>query len=85
MNSPKPLSTVLLEAVVVGAVLVGLVKLSETLILPYLPNISGHKEKIEFFLVVGALFHLFGEYMGVNQWYSVKYCQLLRWSNIATY
>lgn len=79
MNTPKPFGTVLLEAVVVGAVLVGLVKLSETFLMPYLPNISGHKEKIEFFLVVGALFHLIGEYTGANQWYCTEYCQVLKY------
>jgi hypothetical protein len=71
MNSPKTISTIFFEAVVVGAGLVALV-----FILQAIPALKPLSLPLLLF-IAGALFHVICEYTGVNQWYSVKYCNLL--------
>jgi len=74
--SLKKLSTVLIEASVVGAALAVLVKIVKEFILPYIPNVSGRKESVELFIVTGIIFHVICEYSGVNIWYAREYCKL---------
>ena len=74
--SKKSLQLVLTEAIIVGICLIGFIKLTNTYILPYIPNISGQKENIELFLIAGFLFHFAFEYTGINLWYSKEYCKL---------
>lgn len=74
--SKKSLQLVLTEAIIVGIITIGFIKLTKTFILPYTPNISGQKESIELFLIAGFLFHFTFEYTGINLWYSKEYCKL---------
>lgn len=71
----KDVSLVLFEAVVVG---VGLILIYE--IVKRVVTQIGMKEpsNLVILFVSGAVFHLVCEYTGVNQWYSEKYCKLLR-------
>jgi hypothetical protein len=73
----KPFTLVITEAIIVGILLVGFVKLTKDYILPRIPNLSGQKETIELFIIAGFLFHIVCEYTGVNLWYSKEYCKLL--------
>lgn len=75
--SAKPIGAVLFEAVVVGILMIGFVHSTRWLVLPYIPDVSGHKDAIELFLIAGLLFHLVFEYTGINLWYSLSYCRLL--------
>jgi hypothetical protein len=75
--SNKPIQLVLTEAIVVGLLLIGFVKLVKIYILPIIPNISGQPEDIELYLIAGFLFHITCEYTGINLWYSREYCKLL--------
>jgi hypothetical protein len=80
MDSPislKPIKLVLTEAIIVGLLLIGFVKLVKDYLLQYIPNLSGQKENIELFFVAGFLFHVVCEYTGINLWYSREYCKLL--------
>lgn len=74
--SKKLFSNVALEAVVVGALLIGIVKIVNDYLLKYIPNITGNKN-IELLFVSGVLFHLLCEYTGVNMWYAREYCKLI--------
>ncbi len=72
--SLKPISTVIIEAVVVGALLIAFVFGVQMIVLRT-------SYKIPFAAVIfisGALFHIVCEYTGVNMWYSKKYCQLMK-------
>jgi hypothetical protein len=75
--SKKPLSLILIEAIIVGLFLIGFVKFVKDFILPYIPNVSGYKNDIELYLIAGFLFHIVFEYSGINLWYSKEYCKLL--------
>lgn len=77
MTSLKPVNLVLIEAVVVGILLIGFVKVIKDYLLQYIPNISGHKESIELFFVAGFIFHIVCEYTGINLWYAKEYCKLV--------
>lgn len=71
----KDVSLVLFEAVVVGVGLILIYELVKQII-----KQTGMKEQsnLVILFVSGALFHLVCEYTGVNQWYSEKYCKLLK-------
>jgi hypothetical protein len=75
--SKKPFTLVITEAIIVGLLLVGFVKVTKDYILQYIPNLSGQKETIELFIIAGFLFHIVCEYTGINLWYSKEYCKLL--------
>jgi hypothetical protein len=77
MLSAKPTTLVITEAIIVGILLIGFVKITKDYILPYIPNFSGKPENIELYIIAGFLFHLVCEYTGVNLWYSKEYCKLL--------
>ena len=80
MNMPiskKPFTLVLTEAIIVGLLLIGFVKLVKDYLLPHIPNISGQPENVELYLIAGFLFHIVCEYTGINLWYSKEYCKLL--------
>jgi Kef-type K+ transport system membrane component KefB len=78
--SNKNILTVLLEATVVGSLLILLVKFVRNYLLQYIPDISGDKSSIEAIFLAGFLFHLIFEYTGLNLWYSKEYCKLLKLS-----
>jgi hypothetical protein len=66
----KPLFTVLIEATVVGILLLVLFQ-----IITYL--MKKHSLVIRMF-ITGALFHILCEISGVNAWYAKEYCKLLK-------
>jgi hypothetical protein len=70
MQSAKHFSTVFFEALVVGLGLLVLFFILQKLF----PRMS----LPSLLFIAGALFHLVCEYTGVNQWYSIKYCNLLK-------
>ncbi len=77
MTYKKSFTLVLTEAIIVGAFLIGFVKIVKDYILPRIPNLSGYKNDIELYLIAGILFHIAFEYSGINLWYSKEYCKLL--------
>lgn len=68
----KDLGLVLFEAVVVG---IGLVILYE--IIKMVMSVKEKSNYIVLFLS-GFVFHVLCEYTGVNVWYSLKYCEILK-------
>ena len=74
--SKKEIKSVIIEAIVVGLLLIGIVKLVNDYLLKYIPDITGNKN-IELLFVSGFLFHIICEYTGVNMWYSLEYCKLI--------
>ena len=74
--SKKEIKSVIIEAIVVGLLLIGVVKLVSDYLLKYIPDITGNKN-IELLFVSGFLFHIICEYTGVNMWYSLEYCKLI--------
>jgi hypothetical protein len=76
MSSKKSIQLVSFEALVVGVCLVVLVYIVKKYIT--IPNITGYPMDIELFIIVGALFHILFEYSGVNLWYSLEYCKLVK-------
>ena len=76
--SKKSIGLVIMEASVVGVCLILLVYLVKQYIINMVPDISGYKYDIELFFIVGFLFHVLFEYSGINLWYSVEYCKLLK-------
>lgn len=74
--SKKEVKTVVIESIVVGSLLLGIVKLVNDYLLKYIPNITGNKN-IELLFVSGFLFHIICEYTGVNMWFSKEYCKLI--------
>jgi len=75
--SKKTLNAVLIEAVVVGILLILMIKLVQRYLLDYIPDFSGKKDSIEVIFVSGFLLHIIFEYTGKNLWYSKEYCKLL--------
>jgi hypothetical protein len=67
----KPFASVLIEALVVGAVL-----LIVTWIVRWWS--SSNNEALVLFLS-GCLFHLLFEYTGLNKWYATQYCETIRY------
>ena len=74
--SKKEIKSVIIEAIVVGLLLIGVVKLVSDYLLKYIPDITGNKN-IELLFVSGFLFHIICEYTGINMWYSLEYCKLI--------
>lgn len=73
--SKKSITTVLIEAVVVGICLI----LFGNLIAyfkAYIPNISRMKDKIEIYFIAGFVFHIVFEWTGINLWYAKEYCKI---------
>jgi len=68
----KSYSLVLFEAVVVGICLILFYYLTGY-VLRYV-NIDNILIQL---FISGALFHLVFEYTGINEWYSIKYCDIL--------
>ena len=77
MEFKKSIGLVIVEASVVGVCLILLVYLVKQYI-NLVPDVSGYKNDIELFFIVGFLFHILFEYSGINLWYSVEYCKLLK-------
>lgn len=67
----KDINLVLFEAFVVGVGLIIVYEIAKTLF--------GVKDKTNYnvLFVSGFIFHIICEYGGVNQWYSLKYCEIL--------
>jgi uncharacterized membrane protein YedE/YeeE len=76
MYFKKSFGLVLTEAFVVGICLVILVYFVKQFV-NFIPNLSGYRDNIEFYIIVGMLFHVLFEYSGLNLWYSKEYCKLL--------
>jgi hypothetical protein len=70
--SLKPVSTVLIESVIVGAGLIAIVYFVEMYLSKYIPDIIQNK-KIQNLFFSGFLFHILCEYTGVNMWYAKDY------------
>lgn len=66
---PKKISTIMIEAIVVGVLLVFLFLLVDKII-PKAP-------KTALLFITGALFHIICEISGVNIWYVKEYAKLL--------
>jgi hypothetical protein len=66
----KKFSTILTEAIFVGVLLIVLYSLFE--------YITESSNKYINLLVVGALFHIICEYTGLNVWYALEYCKLIK-------
>ena len=73
--SKKSISAVLTEAIFVGVFLILFGNLVEYF-KDYIPNLSGMKDKIEVYFIIGFLFHIVFEWTGVNVWYALEYCKL---------
>ena len=41
------------------------------------PNISGMKDKIEVYFIIGFVFHIVFEWTGINLWYAQEYCKII--------
>ena len=77
--SVKTTNILLTEAFVVGiglVVLVFIIKKMDKVV----PNIfkNGKEKLLETAFISGFIFHLICEYTGVNAWYSLEYCKLLK-------
>lgn len=70
----KPITTLLLEALVVAVCLV-LVVLGIEKVQHHIPKMTSRK-LVDTLLVAGVLIHIGFELTGVNQWYSLEYCKL---------
>jgi hypothetical protein len=70
--STKPVFTVIIEAIVVGAGLIAFVYFVETYLSKYLPDIIQNK-KVQNIFISGFLFHIIFEYSGINLWYAKDY------------
>lgn len=68
----KDFGLILFEGTVVGIGLIAVYKLVEMMASSY--SLSQNVV----LLLSGLLFHLLCEFTGVNQWYSLKYCDLLK-------
>lgn len=71
----KKVSVVLMEAFVVGILLLGFYKIIE-----YILTKIGSNTKPNILLTVflsGVVFHITCEYLGLNMWYSKNYCKLM--------
>lgn len=66
----KKFSTILTEAIFVGVLLIVLYSLFE--------YITESSNKYINLLVVGALFHIISEYTGLNVWYALEYCKIIK-------
>lgn len=69
--SKKTVITVLIEAIVVGICLLGLVKILGNFILTSPQTINTDIIKVIF--ISGFLFHIIFEYTGINFWYATNY------------
>jgi len=74
--SKKPILTVIVEAIVVGAGLIAFVYFVETYLSKYAPNVIQNK-KIQNLFLSGFLFHIVFEYTGINMWYAKDYQKYL--------
>jgi hypothetical protein len=74
--SIKPVLNVIIEATVVGLLMIIIVKLVKDYILKYIPGITKDKN-IELLFISGFLFHILFEYMNINLWYAKEYCKLI--------
>lgn len=78
-NSLKPISTVLLEAIVVGILLIVVYKGVEALFFSNIPTNQIHpaalntKNQYYILFLAGAIFHILCEYTGINIWYVKEY------------
>lgn len=70
----KQVSLVLFEAIVVGIIL--LVTAYAIRYAFVAAGIDAHQNAIIF--ISGFLFHVVFEYTGINLWYSIKYCELVK-------
>lgn len=68
----KSISLISFEALVVGVGLVLIYEIIRMLVSP--------KEKSNYMVLFlsGITFHFLFEFTGVNEWYSIKYCELLK-------
>lgn len=68
--SLKPISLIFTEAVVVGIFLILFVKSIRYIYEP--------KDEMIILFLAGFLFHIAFEYSGINLWYSLEYCKLVK-------
>jgi hypothetical protein len=66
----KNVITIIKESIFVGIILVVLYELYEYLWIT--------TNKMVNLFIVGALFHIICEYTGLNVWYSLEYCKMLK-------
>jgi hypothetical protein len=66
----KNVITIIKESIFVGIILVVLYELYEYLWIT--------TNKMINLFIVGALFHIICEYTGLNVWYSLEYCKMLK-------
>lgn len=88
MTSYKPISTILIEAFVVGVLLIVVYKGVEAVFFSNIPVDQLHpaslntKNQYYLLFLTGAIFHIICEYTGVNIWYVKEYNKIL--SKIST-
>jgi hypothetical protein len=70
----KPISTIIIEAVVVGAFLVAFYEGVDFFIKTYTKSSPNMWIKL---FITGVIFHILFEVTGVNKWYSVEYVKIL--------
>lgn len=71
MITNKPVTTVIIEALIVGICLLGFTKLVESFIITSTVKIDMDMMKVIF--LSGFLFHIVFEYTGLNFWYAMNY------------
>ena len=74
--SKKSLSTVFIEATVVGICLVFFVNICKIYLMSLVPNMTSDRS-MDLLFVSGFVFHVVFEYTGLNLWYSKEYCKLI--------
>lgn len=73
----KPVDTVLLESLFVGAFLIAIYKVVEKVLKDYM-NVSSTYLTLPFMLFVsGFVFHIICEITGINVWYAKEYSKIL--------
>jgi hypothetical protein len=70
-TSTKPVTTVVIEAIIVGICLLFFTKLVESFMIKSSQKIDMDMIKVIF--ISGFLFHIVFEYTGINFWYAVNY------------
>lgn len=74
--SLKSIDRIAIEASVVGVSLIVLVYVAK-MFKDNIPNLTGYKMDIEFYFIIGFIFHVIFEYTGLNLWYSKDYCKMI--------
>lgn len=81
--TPKSVSTVFIEAFVVAIVLT-LTFLVLKKLHKYIPKITSNTI-LDTAFIAGFIIHVVFEYSGINQWYSLDYCQIINTAKLPSH